>query len=100
MNNVQWRDKAACLGLDANLFSLIERQERKPGQPSLTIDRVKDALSVCHRCPVQRECRTFALSSEDYAMVGVWGGEYVDLDTANQRLRDAKARAIGTADAA
>lgn len=67
----QWRDHAACLGMDTSLFF------HTVGGSS----HVKDSLRICNGygdrppCPVREECGEFALSfpkEEDIA--GIFGG--------------------------
>jgi len=58
----EWRDKAACRGLDPEIF-FPERGD------SLTL---ASARAVCRDCDVQVECLEYAL---DYGeRMGVWGG--------------------------
>jgi WhiB family redox-sensing transcriptional regulator len=54
-----WRDHAACRGMDTNLWFPEGR-----GQ-------AVEAKAVCARCPVAGECRRDA---EVHDAVGVWGG--------------------------
>ena len=66
---MSWRDSAACLGADADLF-FPDRGES-----------IKGALYYCYRCPVVPECGEYAstLIQHRGALVvagkaGVWGG--------------------------
>lgn len=55
-----WRDRAACLGLDVNMFY----PERG--------DATEEARAICHGCPVREDCLDWALRHEpDF---GIWGG--------------------------
>ncbi|HYZ91614.1 MAG TPA: WhiB family transcriptional regulator [Actinomycetota bacterium] len=63
-----WRPKAACQGLDPELFfssdDIVNRQER--------LEREAEAKAVCTRCTVRSECLTYALDAGE--RYGVWGG--------------------------
>lgn len=60
-----WRDRAACLGLDPELFFPVS--DVGPGAVQTAA-----AKAVCARCPVRAECLADALDAgNDY---GVWGG--------------------------
>ena len=61
MNDPMWRDRAACLDADPELFF-----------PNSNHDTTAVALAYCNRCPVVAECREFARSN---AREGIWGGE-------------------------
>ena len=57
-----WRDRAACLGMDVNMFDV------KPGTPKA--DRARE---ICNDCPVRNQCLAWALtldSNEDHLMLG------------------------------
>lgn len=72
-----WRDRAACKGLDTNLF-FPER-----GEPA------RDALAVCRRCPVALDCVTYAL--DHVIRDGVWGGMP---ERTRRRLRKGRPRHV------
>ena len=56
-----WRQAAACAGVDPNLFHG-------------TIDQLHQARHVCARCEVAEVCRWTAMAAEDPALrSGVWG---------------------------
>ncbi len=64
-----WRDNAACLGADTNLFF----PDRGAG--------IKGALYYCHRCSVTVECGEYASTLVKHrgvwvvaGKIGVWGG--------------------------
>ena len=67
-----WRQKAACKGLDPDMFFASEdienRQERR--------DREATAKAVCARCGVVEECLSYALAAGE--RYGVWGGLNAD----------------------
>ena len=63
-----WRARAACRGLDPEMFfssdDLPNKQDR--------IDREAAAKAVCARCPVRRECLDYAIAAGE--RYGIWGG--------------------------
>ena len=62
---MDWRFRAACRGSDPELFFPV-------GTSGPALVQLADAKSVCRRCPVSIECRTWALETGQDA--GVWGG--------------------------
>lgn len=67
MNNRQrsWTDRAACLGMDPDLF-MPQRGENK---------KVQKAKQICRQCPVMNECREYGLElSVKYDTHGIFGG--------------------------
>lgn len=63
----EWQRRARCRNLDPEVFFEAEHEGR-----GTRIRRERVAKRICLDCPVQRECRTHALSlGERY---GVWGG--------------------------
>jgi WhiB family transcriptional regulator, redox-sensing transcriptional regulator len=64
-----WRDDAACLHTDPDLFFPVG-----PAGPAL--DQVDEAKRICQTCPVQKQCLARAL--ELGAASGVWGGTTED----------------------
>lgn len=72
--NAQWRDQAACAGLDYDLF--FGKGWSGP------------AIETCQACPVTRQCLTDALTRSGRDQVGIRGGLY-----ACQRVAIIKARA-------
>ena len=62
-----WRMRAACRGVDSAVFFTPDG-ERGPKRAA----REARAKAICARCPVVRQCATYAIwSGERY---GVWGG--------------------------
>lgn len=59
-----WTARAACRGLDPNLFFPPSRAAAIP------------AIAVCHSCPVRQACHDAAQDAPH--TYGVWGGEYWD----------------------
>lgn len=62
MNDHAWRDKAACLTSDPEIFF---------PDPS-DVDTALRAKGVCDTCPVISECRRFAIRTRQSD--GIWGG--------------------------
>ncbi|MGH8885081.1 MAG: WhiB family transcriptional regulator [Egibacteraceae bacterium] len=63
---MDWRDKAACLDEDPELFFPI-------GTTGRALDQIEEAKAVCAQCPVIQECLEWALDTKQDA--GVWGGK-------------------------
>jgi hypothetical protein len=57
-----WIERAACVGLDTNLFYPTEEDRGV----------AKQALKACRACPVRVQCLQYALDSED--IYGIHGG--------------------------
>ena len=55
-----WQDRAACFGVDPDLFFPITEEEAGP------------ALTYCRVCPIREECLAWALKNGE--RYGVWGG--------------------------
>lgn len=55
-----WRQKAACRGVDPDIFYPVTDEE------------AEDAKAICRSCPVQETCLDWALASPEKE--GVWGG--------------------------
>ena len=55
-----WRQKAACRGVDPDIFYPVTDEE------------AEDAKAICAGCQVQEACLEWALSSREPD--GVWGG--------------------------
>jgi WhiB family redox-sensing transcriptional regulator len=80
-----WRDEARCRDEDPDLFFPVGS-----GAPAML--QTERAKAVCHRCPVMRECRQWALATGQE--VGVWGGLGEDeLRTARRQAARARSRA-------
>jgi WhiB family redox-sensing transcriptional regulator len=63
-----WRDHAACRGMDPELFFPI-------GTSSASLQQIDEAKQICRTCPVRRPCLRWALENGD---AGVWGGTSED----------------------
>lgn len=58
-NNDDWASRAACKGVDPNLFYPDRGED------------VSVALELCTHCPVRAECQAWGLRHENH---GIWGG--------------------------
>ena len=79
---MSWRDHAACLEEDPELFFPI-------GNTGPALLQVENARTVCHRCEVAQTCLNWAVESRQQD--GVWGGQSDDERRALKR-RNARAR--------
>lgn len=61
---LDWRAKAACKGMDTNIF-FPERGENK---------KVEYAKEICAGCTVRQQCLEYSLQFSDNGIVGIWGG--------------------------
>jgi WhiB family redox-sensing transcriptional regulator len=55
-----WQERAACFGVDPDVFFPISEEEAGP------------ALMFCTACPIKEECLAWALKNGE--RYGVWGG--------------------------
>jgi len=62
---VTWRDRAACLGVNPELFF-------PDGNAGRALLQIEEAKTVCRRCEVAQTCLKWAMESGQDA--GVWGG--------------------------
>jgi WhiB family redox-sensing transcriptional regulator len=60
VKNLVWRQKAACRGVEPEIFYPISEEE------------AEEAKAICDACPVQETCLEYALSNRERD--GVWGG--------------------------
>jgi WhiB family transcriptional regulator, redox-sensing transcriptional regulator len=58
--NQQWQSKAACQGLDPEIFYPLDDED------------AEEAKTVCAACPVRESCLEHALGYREKE--GVWGG--------------------------
>jgi WhiB family transcriptional regulator, redox-sensing transcriptional regulator len=77
-----WRDRAACLDENPELFFPI-------GSSGPALLQIEKAKVVCRRCEVAEACLSWAMESRQDA--GVWGGLSDDERRALKR-RNARAR--------
>ncbi|MFI6208144.1 WhiB family transcriptional regulator [Streptomyces sp. NPDC051041] len=81
-----WRQEAACLGEDPELFFPLSERETDP--------QVARARAVCRRCHVLLACRAWALEQGEDA--GIWGATTATQRRAIRRaLYDAPVRWVG-----
>lgn len=64
-----WSEQAACRteGASRHLFFPNSKQNLRVNPDA------QQAIAICNRCPVQRECLQHAVDHEPY---GIWGGSY------------------------
>jgi len=62
---VNWRNRAACLGVNPELFF-------PTGDAGPTFLQIEEAKAVCRRCEVVETCLKWAIESGQDS--GVWGG--------------------------
>lgn len=76
-----WRAHAECWGEDPELwFSLVPREQHL-------------AKKICHECPVEEQCRTWAMENgQDF---GIWGG-MGDWERRNIRAKQKRAEKQAT----
>lgn len=58
--NLSWRQRAACRGVDPDIFYPVSDEEAEP------------AKAICAQCPVREACLEYALANRERD--GVWGG--------------------------
>ena len=58
--NLSWRQRAACRGVDPDVFYPASDEE------------AEEAKSICRVCPVREACLEYALANRERD--GVWGG--------------------------
>ena len=80
-----WRDRAACLDEDPELFFPI-------GNNVSALLQIENAKAVCRRCEVVDSCMKWAIESRQDT--GVWGGLSED-ERRSLKRRDARARRAG-----
>ncbi len=79
--DVNWRDQAACNGIDSDVF-FPETEDEASSQAAKTI---------CAECPVAQACLQYALSTNQGA--GVWGGlDEGERRRMRRRIRDRERR--------
>jgi WhiB family redox-sensing transcriptional regulator len=83
-----WRDRAACLTADPNLFIAADNQRQ-------TVTEANEQYAIqeyCNRCPVRRACRE---NAEELRSEGVAGGLTESerrRQRVNRRTREARAQ--------
>ena len=66
MSKHNWKDDAACLDYDTNIF--FEKYEDD-------IELRSSIDSLCRSCPVKQTCFAVGISQKEW---GVWGGIYIE----------------------
>ena len=61
MNKYEWKDNAACLDYDTNVF-FEKYEEDELLRPAVDL--------LCSKCPVRKECFSVGISGKEW---GVWG---------------------------
>lgn len=74
----EWRARAACVGLDTDLFFPGPGEKPHP-----------DAVAACDRCPVINDCLVMALGMGSQSQHGIFGGT-----NGAQRLRRLRGRTM------
>lgn len=69
MPDSDWRERAACKGLDLDAFFEKSWKGGVQGNPGPCLGA---ARQVCRSCPVQDECLTLALATD--TSDGIWAG--------------------------
>ena len=75
-----WKDNAACLGLENNLF--FDKYE-----DDVAVRPIVDA--ICASCPVRKTCFAVGVSSKEW---GVWGGVYVESGEISREFNNHKTK--------
>lgn len=88
-----WMTRAACKGMDPNLFHPSLNAAGKYRATSI-ISCSAYAVSVCKRCPVIDECFAFAIERDE--LLGVWGGTNEDERQAIRRRRRSRGTSWNT----
>ncbi|HVL80680.1 MAG TPA: WhiB family transcriptional regulator [Actinomycetota bacterium] len=82
-----WRNQAACRGMDPELFFSPDSFETKQGKDG----REDIAKAACARCEVRAECLEYAIKAGE--RYGIWGGLTEQERRAVVRRRTAELRA-------
>ncbi len=83
-HNGDWRNRAACLDEDPDLFFPV-------GTTGPAVAQAEAAKAICRRCPVREECLDFAMTTGQ--AFGVWGGL---TEEERRALRRARSRSRGS----
>lgn len=84
--STHWRERAACLHEDPELFFPI-------GNSGPTLAQIHAAKAVCRRCPVVQQCLDWAV--EVGHVEGIWGGT-TESERRAMRRREARRTAEDT----
>ncbi|WP_433893388.1 WhiB family transcriptional regulator [Streptomyces sp. CA-111067] len=85
---MDWRDRAACLDVDPELFFPV-------GNGGSALMQAQRAKAVCAGCPVIESCREWAMRTGQDA--GVWGGLSEEERRSLKRRRARRAQTHQTA---
>ena len=66
MDRQKWKESAACLNYDTNLF-FDKYEEEESLRPAIE--------KLCGGCPVQKQCFAVGVSQKEW---GVWGGIFLE----------------------
>jgi WhiB family transcriptional regulator, redox-sensing transcriptional regulator len=78
---VNWREDAACTGVDSDIFFPASEDEGAS----------EAAKAICEQCPVREACLQYALATNQAA--GVWGGlDAGERRRMRRRIRDRERR--------
>jgi WhiB family transcriptional regulator, redox-sensing transcriptional regulator len=79
--DVNWREDAACTGVNSDLFFPASEDE----------EASEAAKAICEQCPVREACLQYALATNQAA--GVWGGlDAGERRRMRRRIRDRERR--------
>jgi WhiB family redox-sensing transcriptional regulator len=68
LDELEWRERAACLDYPAVLFFGLDDAET----PAERRTREDEAKLICATCDVRRQCLEYALATKE--PYGIWGG--------------------------
>ena len=77
-----WKDNAACLGIDTNIF-FDKYEEDESLRPA--IDK------LCSMCPVSKMCFAVGVSQKEW---GIWGGVYLDTGSVSREFNNHKTKQV------
>lgn len=77
----KWADRAACIDVDPEIFFPTAQVG-----PLTSKEQVRVAKQICATCPVNQECKTYALMTN--TKHGIWGGTTVIERRTMLRQRD------------
>lgn len=84
-----WRSRAACAGMNPDIFYPVLPGGRGGGPARHALDR---AVAICRRCPVAHECLNYSLDNREEH--GVWGATTPQDRQALHRIRQRRQEAV------
>lgn len=81
MNKYEWKDNAACLDYDTNVF-FDKYEEDELLRPAVDL--------LCSTCSVRKECFSVGISGKEW---GVWGGVYLENGELSKEFSSHKTKA-------